>query len=175
MDMPRDANNAQADQHPTSRRILFGVLGGAVAAAWSEMHGATAGTRSRGERRRHRRKQKQVVTPGPEPVACDPTASSGIAGLVLIGPMCPVMQIDVPCPDQPYATTLVVRDSQGGEVCRTSSGDDGRFRVGLPPGEYELGPEPSEFDRLPYTSPQWVTVVPGQYTEVLVSYDSGIR
>jgi hypothetical protein len=147
--------------------------GALIALAWTDMHDANAGIRSR--RARRRRHRRQIIAPNPEPITCDPAAPSGIAGLVLIGPMCPVMQIDVPCPDRPYATTLVARDGQGLVVCSFESGADGRFRVGLPPGEYELGPEPSEFDRLPYASPQPVTVWPWRYTEVLVSFDSGIR
>ena len=173
MHTERAASNTTVVLRPASRRTLVGLLGGALAIIWSGGREADAGIRHRRERRR--RDRKQVVARPPDATACDPTAASGITGLVLIGPMCPVMQIDVPCPDRPYATTLVVHDSQGGQVCRTSSGADGRFRIGLPPGGYELGPDPSELGRLPYASPQPVTVLPGQYTEVLVSYDSGIR
>jgi hypothetical protein len=105
---------------------------------------------------------------------CDATAMSGITGLVLIGPMCPVMRVGEPCPDHPFAATLIVRDSQGRELCVVSSGEDGHFFVGLPPGSYELVPLMGPSD-LPAAASQWVTVAPGQYTEVTVSYDSGIR
>jgi hypothetical protein len=107
-------------------------------------------------------------------IACDATATSGITGLVLIGPMCPVMRQDEPCPDQPFAATLIIRDSQGRELCAVSSGEDGRFLVGLPPGSYELIPL-TGLGGLPFATSQWVAVAPGQYTDVTVSYDSGIR
>ena len=88
--------------------------------------------------------------------------------------MCPVMTQDDPCPDRPYVATIVIRDSQGSEVCATESGEDGIFRVGLPPGQYEVDPSNGQYG-LPYASPQTVVVEPGLYTDVLVSYDSGIR
>jgi hypothetical protein len=105
---------------------------------------------------------------------CDATATSGVTGLVLIGPMCPVMRVDEPCPDHPFAATLVIRDSEGRELCAVSSGEDGHFLVGLPPGSYELIPVTGP-SGLPAAAPQWVAVAPGQYTTVTVSYDSGIR
>jgi hypothetical protein len=107
-------------------------------------------------------------------ITCDATATSGIAGLVLIGPMCPVMRVDEPCPDQPFAATLIIRDSQGRELCTAASGEDGHFVVGLPPGSYELIPLTGP-GGLPAAASQWVTVAPGQYTDATVSYDSGIR
>ena len=107
-------------------------------------------------------------------ITCDSTTTSGITGLVLIGPMCPVMRLDEPCPDRPFAATLIIRDSQGRELCAASSGEDGRFLVGLPPGSYELVPLTGP-GGLPFGASQWVAVAPGQYTDVTVSYDSGIR
>ena len=88
--------------------------------------------------------------------------------------MCPVMTPDNPCPDRPYAAALVIRDAHGQEVCTTQSGVDGLFQVGLPPGSYEIVPVNGAAG-LPYASPVPVTVEPGQFTEALVSYDSGIR
>ena len=113
--------------------------------------------------------------PPPPPLRCDPTAASGIAGLVLIGPTCPVVRPDDPCPDRPFSADLVVRNAQGTAVCTTSSGEDGRFQVGLPPGGYELDPQSGQPGGLPYAAPQPVTVEPGRYTEVTVTFDSGIR
>jgi hypothetical protein len=134
------------------RALLQGLMGALVALAWD---GRSAAART------------EIVT-------CDTTATSGITGLVLIGPMCPVMRLDEPCPDQPFAATLIIRDSQGRELCAVSSGEDGRFFVGLPPGSFELIPLTGP-GGLPFAASQWVTIVPGQYTDVSVSYDSGIR
>ena len=134
------------------RALLQGLVGALVSLAW-DGSGAAART--------------EIVT-------CDATATSGITGLVLIGPMCPVMRQDEPCPDHPFAATLIIHDSQGRELCAVSSGEDGRFLVGLPPGAYELLPL-TEPGGLPFAASQWVAVAPDQYTDVTVSYDSGIR
>ena len=45
--------------------------------------------------------------------------------------------------------------------------------IDLEPGTYTLRPEPGE--GIAHASEQSVTVSEGQYTEVVVSYDSGIR
>lgn len=134
------------------RALLQGLMGALVALAW-DGSGAAART--------------EIVT-------CDATATSGITGLVLIGPMCPVMRQDEPCPDHPFAATLIIRDSQGRELCAVSSGEDGRFLVGLPTGSYEVVPLAGS-GGLPWAASQWVAVAPGQFTDVTVSYDSGIR
>jgi hypothetical protein len=103
-----------------------------------------------------------------------PKPNSGIEGTVTIGPMCPVERPDSPCPDQPYAATIVINDSGGDEVGRAKSGEDGRFRVALAPGSYTLVPQ-SPASRLPYASEQQVKVRDGAYTHVDIQYDSGIR
>ena len=87
--------------------------------------------------------------------------------------MCPVMREDEPCPDRPYAATLVVQTNEGEPICSAQSGEDGRFRMGLPPGDYLIIPESGEV--LPYASPESVTVEAGEFTYTLISYDSGIR
>jgi len=163
-DARRDAATSRLPTGPASRRALLGVLAGGAFIALAE-HGILGALASA---------RPQVIVPVPAPAACMPTATSGIAGLVLLGPVCPVVTQDNPCPDRPFAATLVVRDAQGHEVCSTRGGDDGRFRIGLPPGSYELVPV-NGVAGLPHASAQPVTVAPNQYTEVLVSYDSGIR
>jgi hypothetical protein len=158
----------------SSRRGLLALIGGGIAAlGWGEIDQARARPGKRGRRHRHRG-NKQSIDPTPDPVACDAASPSGISGTVTIGPMCPVERIDDPCPDRPFAATFTVQDDASHELCTVQSGDDGHFRVGLPPGAYELVPDigPS---RLPYAQPQQVTVVPDQYTEVSIGFDSGIR
>jgi hypothetical protein len=78
-----------------------------------------------------------------------PAVNSGIEGNVTIGPMCPVERIDSPCPDQPYAATIVIKDASGKEVARAHSAGDGRFRVALKPGSYTLVPQSPEGAQLP--------------------------
>jgi hypothetical protein len=108
-------------------------------------------------------------------IGCGATATSGISGMVLIGPMCPVMRADEPCPDQPFAATLLIRDSLGRELCCVASGEDGRFQIALPPGTYEVIPLAGGAGGLPFAAAQWVEGTHGQCTELTVAYDSGIR
>lgn len=101
--------------------------------------------------------------------------SSGIEGTVTIGPMCPVVRQDTPCPDEPYEATVVIEDESGDEVATAQSGEDGRFRVSLAPGTYTLAPQSPNEGAPPFASEQQVEVREGAYTQVSVSYDSGIR
>ncbi len=104
-----------------------------------------------------------------------PPSSSGIEGLVTIGPMCPVERVDTPCPDKTYAATIVVLNADGDEVARTQSGEDGRFRVDVAPGTYTLAPQSPNGGGLPHAPEQTVEVRDRDYTHVDVQFDSGIR
>ncbi len=111
------------------------------------------------------------------PVVHSPTATpapgGGIEGVVLIGPMCPVMRADTPCPDRPYAAVISVLDAERAPVAQFESDDQGRFRLALAPGEYLLSPEsPDGFTR---GGEQLVTVSAGRFVSVTIHYDSGIR
>ncbi len=98
---------------------------------------------------------------------------SGVEGQVLIGPMCPVVQEGEACPDQPYQADLTVTSPTGRVIVRFRTEEDGRFRVPLAPGEYVLKPESENV--MPFAPEQPFTVLPGQFTHVVVTYDSGIR
>ena len=102
-----------------------------------------------------------------------PEAAQGIEGVVLLGPQCPVQTLEDPCPDLPYQAWIRVRNGEGDRVTRVQSGPDGRFRIGLRPGEYVLDPESG--NPFPVADDQAVEVEPGSYTEVTVSFDTGIR
>ena len=110
-------------------------------------------------------------------IACSstptPPADTGVAGQILIGPRCPVVQEDTPCPDQPYQATLTVLDQSGQPVAQFKSDAQGKFRVSLSPGVYTLRPESS--DNFTRAAEQSVVVTSGQYTLVTITYDSGIR
>lgn len=100
------------------------------------------------------------------------SSGAGIEGRTLAGPQCPVERPDSPCPDAPIAAEVrVLRD--GKEVTRFTTGADGRFRVPLAPGAYEL--QPVSTARFPVGKPSQVTVSPGRYTQVDVTFDTGIR
>ncbi|MEW6029403.1 MAG: hypothetical protein ACOYZ8_05535 [Chloroflexota bacterium] len=100
---------------------------------------------------------------------------SGIEGQVFIGPTCPVVQAGTECPDQPYQAVLTVNSLNGQKVTGFQSDEEGRFRVALAPGEYILHPESPEGMPLPFAAEQAFTVLPGQFTHIVVTYDSGIR
>jgi hypothetical protein len=101
---------------------------------------------------------------------------SGIEGLVLIGPICPPTQQGQVCPDKPYAATLTLQvRSNDREPLMVRSGEDGRFRINLAPGEYALTPISPNPGTPPYAAPQLVRIEPGQFTHVTIEYDSGIR
>lgn len=151
------------------REIVRLLLGGAVGltvslSARSGLAGPDAASAPRRRRAAARRRRHSPV-----PLA------SGVDGRVLIGPICPVMRADEPCPDRPFAATIVVRDAGGRDVATVRSGADGRFRVALPPGGYTLVPLSPNPGTPPYASPQLAAVEPGRYTFVTVRYDSGIR
>ena len=100
---------------------------------------------------------------------------SGITGKVLVGPMCPVMIEGQDCPDQPYQATLTVTSLDGRKVAQFETDKDGNFNLPLAPGEYILHPESPQGMPLPFAEEQSFTVSPGEYTRLIVSYDSGIR
>jgi Carboxypeptidase regulatory-like domain len=102
-------------------------------------------------------------------------SSSGVRGQVLLGPTCPVVQEGSPCPDEPLGGVEVRALADGEAIAQTTSGEDGRFELELPPGRYTLeavvGPDgPGMFAK-----PVAVTVTAGAFVEVVVPVDSGIR
>ena len=101
------------------------------------------------------------------------TTTSGIEGQVLIGPMCPVMQANIPCPDQPFQATITVLDENRNKVTDFQSDAQGNFKIGLKPGTYILVPEST--NAMTHAGEQTVTVIEGQFIRVTVNYDSGIR
>lgn len=106
-----------------------------------------------------------------------PAPPAGIRGTVILGPTCPTGQSPganepVTCLT-PYAAQLVIVDRDNVVVTRTSSGTDGRFEVTLPPGDYIVTPESG--DPYPIAQPIPVSVIAGQYVEVEINYDTGIR
>jgi len=100
-------------------------------------------------------------------------ADSGIEGQVLIGPMCPVVQMGQECPDQPYPATLTVNSPNGRKIVQVQSDAQGRFKISLAPGDYILHPESP--NGIPYASEQSFRVEAGKFTQIVVSYDNGIR
>lgn len=105
-----------------------------------------------------------------------PTAPSGIRGTVILGPTCPVGEPGSTDPINcltPYAAQLVILDGQNEVAGRITSGDDGRFEIALAPGDYVITPIGG--DPYPIAQPVAVVVTAGEFTEVQVNYDTGIR
>jgi len=101
---------------------------------------------------------------------------SGIYGKVTLGPLNPVVREgDESTNEKPYQATIIVKDKNGShEVKRFSSGENGEFKVYLTPGTYLLDPL-SKNSMPPTGKPETVTVKLNEFTEVNITYDSGIR
>lgn len=102
-------------------------------------------------------------------------AASGVEGVVLIGPMCPVVRADTPCPDQPFQSEIRVEDASGLRLTQFQTEPTGRFRVELAPGNYTLVPLSPNDGGPPSAAPVPVTVPSGRFVRVTITYDSGIR
>ena len=101
---------------------------------------------------------------------------SGVRGRILIGPMCPVEQVGVPCPDRPFQAHILVRwEGSGKTAARVRSGKDGRFRLNLAPGRYVLVPISPNPGAPPQAGPVRVHVRAHAFTLVTITFDSGIR
>lgn len=109
------------------------------------------------------------------PVISSPTPSSGIEGRVTEGPMCPgpVPVGNNPCPDQPYQATISILDANNTKIIQIQTDVNGYFKVTLAPGTYILHPEAGK--PFPYASDQSVVVIDGQYIQVTILYDTGMR
>ena len=101
------------------------------------------------------------------------STNSGVEGQVFIGPVCPVVQEGQECADRPYQATLVVNNSNGREIVKVQTDEQGRFKIPLEPGEYILQPESPNV--MPYAAEQVFVVEAGRFTQVNITYDSGIR
>ena len=108
----------------------------------------------------------------------DTEQESGISGLVLLGPTCPVESNppDPECADKPYATTLVVTTLDQTSVIKAFRSDEtGRFSVQVDPGEYSIRSEGAS-NVLPFCSNNGdIKVNINAYTETTVNCDTGIR
>lgn len=102
------------------------------------------------------------------------SADSGVRGVVLLGPTCPVVTEESPCPDQPLAGTEI-QIFQNDVVATVRSGDDGRFEVGLDPGHYVLQATVGAGGPGMFAKPVDVDVSPNAWIDVTVTVDTGIR
>ena len=102
--------------------------------------------------------------------------NSGVRGVVLLGPTCPVMRDppDPQCADKPYATTVTAhRDGVKEAFARTQSDANGAFEFSLPPGSYKIIAAGGTM--LPRCSPVSIAVAASGYATTTISCDTGIR
>lgn len=110
-------------------------------------------------------------------LACDaPTAAdtTGLRGLVTVGPTRPVCLPDVPCEESVSATLEV---HQGSRLLRVFTSDErGLYSLALPPGDYVVVPRPG--GPIPFAESQQIAVrverVPGLTVQDL-RFSTGLR
>ncbi|HUQ64406.1 MAG TPA: hypothetical protein VM121_11685 [Acidimicrobiales bacterium] len=104
--------------------------------------------------------------------------SSGVEGQVLFSPVCPVEHYppDPACAPRPGPADIRLLRS-GRVVATARAGSDGRFRIVVPPGRYEVGASPGPIGiPTPCTAnPSPVRVVPFAFAQVDVHCDTGIQ
>ena len=100
------------------------------------------------------------------------STGSGLYGTVTKGPITPVCQIGVPC-DAPVRAMLVFSQSRR-EVARIRSTEQGRYRISLAPGFYDVRTTVKiGLTKLP--KPHAVHVRGGHWDKINLFFDTGIR
>lgn len=108
--------------------------------------------------------------------AVKPARASGIGGMVVAGPVCPVVRPgETGCDAKPVAgATIVVQNADGKEVARFTTDASGLFRIPLPAGSYTLVAKPVE-GLMGTPGPHPVVLAANALATVVLSYDTGIR
>ncbi|MEJ3744155.1 carboxypeptidase-like regulatory domain-containing protein [Actinomycetes bacterium KLBMP 9797] len=90
---------------------------------------------------------------------------------------CPVLEAGVSsCPRVPQQAEIAVFAADSGKPITTvRTGEDGRFAIDLPPGSYELRGKNVSGQPFPTAMPVPVVIDPGQYAEISLEFDSGVR
>ena len=102
-----------------------------------------------------------------------PRVDSGIHGIVLYGPTCPVQRAGVSCERPLVATVRVSRAGSTRWLSRARSGRDGRFTFHLRPGRFLVRASTSA--AIVRTLSEVVSVSAHRFTAVTLRVDSGIR
>jgi hypothetical protein len=109
----------------------------------------------------------------PSSPASAPAATSGIHLAATIGPTCPGPERPGQVCTRPYEGLFIVTDKAGAEVARATTDQNGEATIDLLPGTYTIAPTVE--GKLPLAAATTVTVLSGQYAEVSLGLDSGIR
>ena len=102
---------------------------------------------------------------------------TGIAGVALAGPVCPVESVppDPNCAPRPVADAIVlIRDGGGSDVVRVVTAADGSFFAAVPAGDYVVEPQPVA-GMMGTAGSLQVAVTDGSAAQVQLDYDTGIR
>ncbi len=118
------------------------------------------------------------VTPAENPAATPelvpaPGGLSGAKFTAQLGPTCPGPERPGEVCTRPYQGGLAVKDAKGAEVAQVQTDENGKATLNLPPGEYVV--TPTVEGPFPRGAPVTFTVQPGQYAEVSIELDTGIR
>ncbi len=102
--------------------------------------------------------------------------NSGIKGTAMLGPINPVETTgetnEAPYPD----AIIIIKNASGSkEIARTKTAEDGTFTIALSEGSYSVEGLSAEGTMLPYAAPFEVQVEKDKYTDIMVSFDTGIR
>ena len=100
--------------------------------------------------------------------------NSGIQGTVTVGPQCPVVQAESPCPDTPFDGKVQVSRG-GGVIAQVQVDAQGSYWIALVPGTYVVLPMVAGNGGLPRATPQTVVVRDGAFTQADLTIDTGIR
>jgi hypothetical protein len=101
--------------------------------------------------------------------------TTGVQGVVLAGPTCPVEQPDQSACVRPVQGAIIVAvDADGREVARTASDLTGVYILRLAPGTYRIVPQPVE-GLLGTAGEEVITVTKGTPVHLDLQYDTGIR
>ena len=112
--------------------------------------------------------------PSPTPTVTPPL-TTGVRGLVLAGPTCPVEQPgQSPCVRSVSGATILALDPARHELGRAESDAAGAYFLRLPPGTYEIVSQAVE-GLMGVPAATTVTVPDGPPVQLDLRYDTGIR
>ena len=100
--------------------------------------------------------------------------NSGIQGTITVGPQCPVVQAESPCPDTPFDGKVQVSQA-GSAIAQVQVDAQGSYRIALVPGTYVVEPLVGGNGGPPTATPQTVVVRDGAFTQADLTIDTGIR
>jgi len=110
--------------------------------------------------------------PGGSPTVVPTT---GVRGLVLAGPTCPVERADAsPCVRAVAGAEILARDESGRIAARAVSDAAGNYFLALAPGSYVIDPQPVR-GLVGTAQPVAVEVTEGSPVDQDLEYDTGIR